>query len=463
MRTCARNRPPWAWLAAAVSVVAALASAAVEAAPVQSMGSQRILIRSKRIRLMGVSVLKQGIQATLAPVPLQWDYVPGSSVSVPYITLLLRGVPTDKGTTVLAARSGKLVPDSSDGYSIRLPILKKDSQMIFSVIDAKGSLEEWEVRVQITLSESAIFVDESCKEFHLKIRELKRPAGPNLMFVGCKLGTRPQELSLDVLWSDVERIEYSGKVIEAENSVITVPLESRRTSEAAIIGLHDRSLRSIYQLRYEPYVPPPYEFWAGLGMFSASFTQSNFGSKFSGMSAAFLGQFWYRPEDVRLSIMIRGFGTIAQLSHSLDPPAGEDSVKMYFVDAEARFRVLDRGGWRLDPFLGAWVVFMKVDTRRFGVQRIIDPIFGAVIQRSVGRRDWLGLTLRFVPLQSFFNPLEFSTSQAYFEGELTYVHPLQLRNRLFVTAYIGQLKYAPGAPLADTEGSFLLIGAGYGW
>lgn len=432
------------------------------AAPVQqSSVSQRITVKARQIRSSG-TVLKTGLKPRILASALLWDYVPGTAVSVPYVALQLGDVPKT-GVSVLAARMGKVTPDSSDGFVLRLPLLKRDNSLVFTLIDDRGQFEEWEVLLQLSLKESAIFVDETCKDYYLRIKELQRPAGPNLMYVGCRAGSRPRDLTLDIVWPDIERIQYLQNQIPADSAVLSVPLESRRESDSLLTGIHGLGKRSNYRVHYTPYVPPPYEAWAGLAFFRTAFEQSNFGSKFSSISTAFLGQFWYRPEDVPLSVMVRGFGSLLNFSNTLAPdPGWAESVQTYFLDAELRYRVVDSGGWRIDPFFGGWFFFMKVKSRAFGTQRIIDPVLGLVIQRNISTRDTLGLTIRAVPLQSFFNPFRFRVDQSYIEYELTYIHPFKLRNRLFATLYWGNLHYAPENS-AVTSGSYLVLGGGYGW
>lgn len=218
----------------------------------------------------------------------------------------------------------------------------------------------------------------------------------------------------------------------------------------------------MYTLEFEPDPPPPYEVWLGGAFFRTQFSQSNFPASYSGIGSAFMGQVWFRPEGVPLSIMLRGFGTLFNFSGSLSPDLGADSVKTYFVDAELRFRVLDRARWRVEPFVGGWVYFSDVKTRRFGVQRIIDPIMGVAVSKGIFKRDTLGVTLRFVPLQPIFNPAAFSLSQAYFESEWTYQHAFKRRNRWFLSMYYGAMKFQPEEG-ATTTGSYMVIGGGYGW
>ncbi len=264
-------------------------------APVQTLSSsQRITMKTRRVS--GSGVLKDGLKADVGSSALQWDYIPGTSVSVPFITLRLTNVPAN--STVLAARSGKLPPDKDGHFSMRFPIVKQVNPLLFTVIDATGRFEEWEVVLSLALLESAVFVDENCREYALKIRELKRPKGPNLVYIGCRAGGRPQELSLDVLWNDVDRVEYMSKAIPSNSSVVTLPLESRRQTETKLSGFHPQGQQSIYAINYQPFVPPPYEAWVGLAFFKTSFEQSNFKSKYGQTSTAFLSQFWYHPGNM---------------------------------------------------------------------------------------------------------------------------------------------------------------------
>jgi hypothetical protein len=448
-------------------LVLALSAGAPDAAAAPLMQAevapQRIVLKARKVKGTGV-VLKDGLKAgVLAGTGLTWEYVPGTSVSVPYLTIQLQRVEVGKGISVLAESSGTLPSDPKNGFTLRVPLLKKESRILFTILDAEGQFEEWEVDVSLNLVESAIFVDESCADYAFKLREERRTPEPNLFFLGCRPGAGPRDLSLEILWSDLARVDYEGRTVTADSAILTLPLQSRFRSESRFTGVDRRGRRSVYSIEYEPYVLPPYEAWAGLAFFRTNFRQSNYPSEYTGIASAFLGQFWYRPEDVPLSIMVRGFGTLAGFSQSFDPVQTHDeSVKTYFVDGELRYRVLERGGWRIDPLLGGWVFFMKVQSRRFGVQRIIDPVFGAVVQRRIFARDSLGLTLRLAPLQSFFNPFAFSPNEAYMEFELTYIRPFQRRNRFFATLYMGVLNFTPES-LAVTQGRYLVLGGGYGW
>ena len=111
---------------------------------------------------------------------------------------------------------------------------------------------------------------------------------------------------------------------------------------------------------------------------------------------------------------------------------------------------------------GGWIFFMKVDSRGFGIQRIITPLFGVTIERELSRRNRLETAIRLVPLQTFFNPFEFQLNQMYTEIEFTFVHEFRSQNRFFGTLYYGNLSFTPDN-LARTAGSYLVIGGGYGW
>ena len=449
-------------------VLSFLLADTVHAAPINSItAAQKLTLKLRRLKATGL-VLKDGLKAGVLASALMWDYIPGTSVSVPYVTIQLRQVPLDGSITVLAARSGKLKADSRNGFVMRFPLLKKESSVIFTMINDQGQLEEWEVLVSLALTESAIYVDETCRDYHLKIKEMMRPAGPNLVYLGCRMGSRPYDLALEMIWTDISRIEYLSNIIDAESAILTVPLETKEHSLSRLAGIHRNGQRSLYSLSYEPYVPPPYEAWAGMAFFKTFFEQSNYNYQFNQIATAFLGQFWYRPEDVPLSIMIRGFGSLLSFSNTMTPLKGapelanQESVQTYFADAEVRYRVFDRYRFRITPLFGGWFFFMNVKSSKFGMQQIIDPVIGLQVQREVGTRASVGLTLRVVPLQSFFNPFQFKTDQSYLEAELTYLHPFQKRNRFFVTSYYGTMKYV-SAGLPTSNGSYLVLGGGYGW
>jgi len=435
----------------------------VEAAPIRStMQAQKITIKTKRIRGSGV-ILKDGIQPSLLSGSLEWEYIPETYVSVPFVSLKLGKVPVNDRVTLLVEKTDQLRPNPLNGYVVRLPLLKKDNSVSVTAIDANGQLEEWELAVHVDSTQSAVFVDENCKENYFKIKELKRTADSNLIYVGCRTGAGNKELSLDVLWGDVNQVEYLSQRFVAEDSVLTIPLESRHNSDSDISGVHSSGEKSTYKVSYLPYQSPSYELWLGLAFFRNTLGQSNVASQYTSHSSAFLGQFWYRPEEVPFSLMIRGFGSLYSYSDRLAPVQNyKEKVKTYFLDAEVRVNVLNSKGWRVDPFLGGWFFFQDVRTRSIGVQRIICPVLGLVFQRNIGKRDSLGLTTRIVPLQNFFNPLAFKKEQSYIEFELTYVHPLRRRNRVFATLYKGNLNYATEG-FAALTGSYLVLGGGYGW
>ena len=445
------------------------------AVPVQATTvSHKLTLRTRRTKGSGI-VLKEGLKVGVMASALVWDYIPDTAISVPFVTIQLQGVPVGKSVTVLAARTGRMEAKTSDGYTLRIPLIKKDNSLLFTFIDASGMFEEWDVQVGLDFPESSIFVDENCKDYSLRIKELSRPAGPNLIFLGCKMGSRPQDLSLEMIWSDVVAVEYMSQSIQSQGSIMTIPLQSKTESTSKLTGIHQKGLRSVYNITYQPYLPPPYEVWGGLAFFRTSFEQANFRTsqlgntyKYNQMGLAFMSQIWYRPDDAVISVMLRGFGTALSVSNNLDPVAVKDadivkSSKVYFLDAELRAKVLDWKGWRIDPFFGGWFYFMKVDTPNLGVERIIDPVLGVVVQRSLWKRDYMFFTLRVVPLQDFFNPLKFSMNESYFEYELTYVHPFKFRNRVFVTMYAGVMKYHPPNWHAGLDGGMLLIGGGYGF
>jgi len=436
---------------------------AVHAAPVKSViAGQRLLVQVQRTK-GNKAVLRDGMKAQVVSSVLQWDYVPSSSVSIPYVDVQFAGIPIPNSLTILAERAGTLKADPKRGYVLHLPLMKTENSVLITVVDQVGGFEDWKITVTLGFTESSIFVDETCRDYSFKIRELSRPAGPNLIYVGCKPGSGPRDMSLDILWSDISRVEYRGQSIKASSSVLSVPLESKRPTTSEFIGIGPRGEKSVYEIEYQPFIPPPYEIWGGLAFFSTSFAQSNFPATFSQIGSAFVGQFWYRPEDVRLSLMVRGFGSIVPFSQKLEPDQGyQEWVGTWFLNMELRYMVLDKAGWRIDPILGGWFFFQEVKSRQFGIQRIIDPVLGVLVQKAWTPRDHVALTLRAVPLQSFFDPFRLRFDQFYGEAELTYVHALKQRNRIFGTLIYGGLNYAPEG-FAQTTGSYLVLGGGYGW
>lgn len=418
--------------------------------------------RTARATTSESEVLKKPLEARLLSSGIRWDYIPGTSVSVPYVMIELRNVPNEKGMSVLIARAAKLPRSASGVYKLVIPIVGRISATRISVVDVRGGVEDWDIEIELTPSVSAIFVDETCKEYAFKIKELRRSLGPTVMFVGCRPGARPQELSLDLLWGDAMKVMFGTSAMVPAGSVITLPVDSKKDSETDLIGIGKTRQQNAYRISYTPIVPQPFEFWAGLAFFQTTFEQSNFKSRFKQVGSAFLGQFWYRPQDIRLSIMLRGFGNLYAFSETLEPDLGYDeSVQTYFTNAEMRYRVLDMKGWRLDPFIGGWMFFMRVKSRNFGVQRALSPMFGLFVQKEIDPRRHLNLTLRGAPLQSGVSP-GFSLDQSYLELELTYVHSFKSRNRLFGTLYAGSLNFTDEG-LAQTSGSYLVLGGGYGW
>jgi hypothetical protein len=451
---------PFKWLIVASLFAAPLG---VRAAPVAtSMAAQHITIKVKRVGGTG-KLLPKGLQAKIVARQIEWEYIPDTSVSVPYVQIQLSGFPTPNPYDVLVERTQQL-PAAKGGPLLSLPLLKKHNHIRLTIVDPEGKYEDWSVDININLAESAVYVDETCRDYTFKIRELRRTSEAGLIYLGCQLGSLPGEMSLELFWSDLDRIEYQGATTPGGASVVSIPLDSRHNTSSELVGYLRTGGSTVFQVDYQPYVPPPYEVWAGLAFFRNSFTQSNFPATYTQIGSAFLGQFWYRPEDVRLSVMLRGFGSLLSFSQTLAPDQGyQESVSTYFLDAELRYAVLDTSsGWRIDPFFGGWAFFQSVASRNFGIQRILDPMLGAVVQKKLGKRDSLAATLRFVPLQSFFNPFSFSLPQSYLELEVTFVHAFRRAHRVFGTVYIGSLNYQPEG-FASDSGSYLVVGGGYGW
>ncbi len=440
-----------------------LASRLAFAAPIRTlMPAQHVKVSVAR-QAGDAVLLPHGLKARVLFNTLAWKYIPNTRLSVPYFKVKFSGIPVPNDFSLVFEREAKVSLNSKGDFTLELPFLKRENTWSVTVIDPKGHFEVWGINVHVSLAETSIFVDESCEDYHFKIREVKRAITPNLIFIGCRAGSGPKELSLDILWDGLDRIEYRGQTVQAQDAVLVLPLEPRRTTVSDLVGISKGGERNLYEVEYQPYVPPPYEIWVGLAFYESAFQQSNFGAKFNQISSAFLGQFWLRPEDINLSIMIRGFGTINSFSQTLTPNMGyQEGVSTWFLDGEIRYQIFHDWGFRLDPFFGGWVFFMNVKSHNFGLQRVIDPILGFVLQKSIGRRDSLGFTLRFVPFQPYFNPLQFSLAQAYTEIELTYAHPLRKRNRIFATLYSGTLNYNPPQD-ASTAGSYFVLGGGYGW
>lgn len=458
------RKPVWLIGFAAGAVLAALISPSALSAPVEAeRAAQRIAIRAKRLK--GTAKFVQ-TKLKIRPVKdaITWQYIPETSVSVPFMKVEILGIPkTTPPLTVLVEKAGNLKPDKEGRYFLSLPMLETENRVKLTLINLRGQLEEWALHISLGLQETAIFVDETCQEYRLKVRELKRPGDPNLLFIGCRPGNRPHHLSLDLFWKGADRVKFRSQVLRVADSIVTLPMEHGHETTSKLLGEVGSGNISTYEIYYNPVVPKPYEIWAGIAFFQTLFSQTNFDSEFSQISSAFLGKVWYRPEDIRLSLMVRGFGSLLSFSDELEPDQGyEESVQTYFVSTELRYKVLSRPTWSLSPFLGGWFYTMRVESRNFGLQRIITPIIGVSGEYHFGRRDRTELTLRIVPLQSFINPFEFSHKQSYFETEVTYVHELLRGGRIFGTFYAGVLRYAPEG-LAETRGAYFVLGGGYGF
>src|SRR5690606_24035556 len=101
------------------------------------------------------------------------------------------------------------------------------------------------------------------------------------------------------------------------------------------------------------------------------------------------------PDDVDLSLMVRGFGSLLSFSDTLSPPTGdEESVQTYFFSTDLRLEAFDRDQWKISPFIGGWFFFMRVASRKFGTQRIVTPVLGVSVERTLGVRNRADLTLR---------------------------------------------------------------------
>lgn len=435
----------------------------VSAAPVNgSLPIEKLTVRATR-GVVTQQVLKAPLVARVLSDSLKWDYIQGSSVPVPYVTLKIDNVPVSDKITVLVSRSTKLPRNPSEGYTLSLPIFRKANSLTLTIVDEQGNLEEWSVELTLKLDSTLILVDETCAEYLFKIRELKRPTGPNLMYIGCKAGSGSKDLALDILWGDIEKIQHDSSTITAENLVITLPLSAKLAEGTEIAGIDKSNIRSVYSITYVPVLASPVEIWAGPAFYRTTFEQSNFASKHTQIGTAFMGQVWFKPPDLPAILVVRGYGTLLSFNDKLDPPQDfQESVQTYFANAELRYRVYDGGGWKLDPLAGGWVYFMKVKSEMFGIQRIISSVWGFSATKFFGKRDLGNFTVRFAPLQSYFNPLQFSMSQAYLELTAIYIHLTRGKHRFFGTTYLGIMNFAPEG-FAQTNGTFLVIGGGYGW
>ncbi|MGZ3698681.1 MAG: hypothetical protein ACXWP5_11145 [Bdellovibrionota bacterium] len=435
-----------------------------QAAPIKSiMPQQRLLVQTDRTK-GNAPILKEPMKVSLASSLLQWDVLPGSSVSIPYVDVKITGIPIPNDLTVLAERMGTLKPDKKLGYFLHLPMLRTENEVAITIVDKAGHFEEWHIKVILSLQESAVYVDENCADYMFKIREKSRSKKPNLIFIACKPGSGPRDMSLDIFWGSAEHVEYRGQNIPTLNTVVTVPLESKQANTSELTGVDEDGGRSVFDVDYEPYVQKPWEIWAGLAFLMSNFRQDNFAAKFQQMSPAFIAQFWFKPEDSRLSFSARAVGNPISFSQTLTPSLGyQEDVQTYFLNTDLRIKAFDIKGWRMDPFLGAWFYFQNVRSQAFGIQRIIDPQLGLVLEKSFAKRDRVFMTLRYAPLQSFLNPLAFSINTSYFEGEIAYEHTFRNGHKLFFNASASWLNYVADAFSAQTTGNYLVVGGGYGY
>lgn len=394
---------------------------------------------------------------------VEWTYVPGTYLSLPLMTFELIGIPTAKKYTIIIEKVGK-VPQLQDGrFLFKFPVLKVENKLRLTVIDIEGFTEDWGVNIAVVLKTSSVFVDETCENYMLKIREVERTGDPSLIYMGCRPGVSLHHLAIDIFWQGVEKIEYRETTVNTLGSVVSVPLEQRKEASHKLVGVTSRGQKNVFTLEYDPTVPYPFELWAGLAYFKMGFEQSNFASKYTGTSLVFLGKFWFRPPDIPFSVMARGFGTILPFSNTLEPDLGyQESVKTYFTSVEAHYQLMDVNEWAVSPFFGAWLYFMKVESREFGIQRMFTSVMGVSVEKTLAYSNRVDLTIRLAPLQTFFNPLAFSFNEMYWETELSFTHAFMRLGRVFATLYYGSLNFSPSG-FASTNGTYLVLGGGYGF
>lgn len=420
----------------------------------------RIRVRKKG----GTSkVLKKKLKVIVQKEPVRWQYLPQSSVSVPYVPLEFKNIPVDQGVSVLIQRQGKL--KAKDGkYVLQYPLLKKREVLPITIISRSGQLEEWLVVVRVELRQSAVYVDENCQSYALKLKEKARPKDPNLIYVGCTAGNTPNRMTLELYWPGVTQVKYRDKVTQVGASTIALPLPHRRDTVSKLLARHEEGTQSVFDIEYKPTVPSPFELWAGLAFYQSEFKQSNFSSTYSQQAVAFLGKVWFRPEDTAVNAMIRSFGTLFSIKSELSPSIGQDEdVRTYFIDAELRY-TLDFGRrWAFTPFVGGWLFLMYTQTQKFGLERVVVPLMGMELEKGFGPRDQVNLTFRYAPLLAFIDPTQIGFDEAYIEAELAYSHAFRQSGRIFLNFYYGLLKYSPGGGQPSTEGTYIVAGGGWGF
>lgn len=441
------------WLTSFPTVAAPIQSG------VQAQGGQRVLLQVRKQKPEEKSFLPQPLSARILRGKVQWEYIPDTFTSIPIMAFQLVGIPLNQKLSVLIDRTGKLVPDAKQGYVLRAPLMGTESSYRITIISKDGQVEEWEMRVRIQMTRSAVYVDESCEAYQIKISEVQKSQVPNLLYVGCRPGSIFGEMALEVLWQQVDRLVFRSKEQGSQGALFSIPFGRKEKVREQIIGIHGRGERSIFSIDYDPEQRLPFEVYGGISFYRTGFSQAGLDSTYTGMGTALLAKFWFRPDDIPASFMIRGFGTLLNIAQGMTPPTGsEENVATYFLSAELHWRVLTAGSWRISPLVGGWIHFMEVRSRAFGLQRVIAPDMGLTIQKDFGPRNTVTLAGRFVPLA----PPSFSLAESYIEGELTWVHQLRRAGKFFVSAYFGVIQYAP-PEVAANQGTYLVLGGGWGW
>ena len=396
--------------------------------------------------------------------PIVWNYVPDTTVSVPHLSLVLKDIEPKKSVTVIVERLGKLVPDPNTGkYVIYIPILKKKNETQVSFVTDRGDLEDWRITVEPTMNESVIYVDETCRDYRIRIVETKRPEAPNLLYIGCRPGNTLAQLSVDVYWQDIIKIKFQDRAIRVSNSVVSLPLNDKEKTVHTLVGTSPKTLESQYEITYVPKLDPIFELWAGTGVTWTGVRQSNFPSQYSQLTMSVLGKFLFRPPETKLSLYSTLSTTTFEFAGRFKPALTlEEFIYQFQTSIELRYEVLYRKGFRLNPFVGGWFYFMNVRSKFYGFQRIISPIIGISVEKVFNHRHALDFRTAFVSLQDEFNPLKFRSTKLSWDFDLIYTARVREKHRVFGVLDYQFMRFHPSNSVG-TYAHVVTFGGGYAW
>lgn len=197
--------------------------------------------------------------------------------------------------------------------------------------------------------------------------------------------------------------------------------------------------------------------------FSSYFRQSNISSTFTqtGVGGDFRLSF-NPPSGKYYFIWLRNSSALISTRKKYSPPLTfKDNVVSYNSDIEIQYAIIHPPMLQIRPLIGGWLFFMYVQSHSFGLQRVLNPIFGIQADLSFNKNFFIEIGTRVAPLQGY-DIFNFKSNNSYLEIDSSINFRFNKRWLLFINGKYESFDHSPAGTKTKFNAEYTKLGLGVG-